>query len=337
MKTVFSNSEICHIFARQSQTEGRTSNSSIFFRNNVIYSYGHHFPMCAIVGNLAVITHRSYSNTTAKHLIKVRQAVSHYTKVFCFNPEDAVKGYHKENLNDFVKDIKFSLSKVPTARKKSNYLREAINYALSLRAYVSSFPESEVILSEMGEGFEHYISESFLTNREIEYRAAKEKEASPKISKPKDPIKAAAKLEKLAAKVAEYKAGYCTAWIENRLDSFNESFTKEVKNQVKKTATGYNNRYHGEYRFTEWLISQGTTGNVLLRTNNGNLETSKGIKIPLPIAKRYFNQFKAGTLGAEISGYRINERETDKLHLVVGCHTIEVKHIESFATSQNWL
>lgn len=338
MKTVFSNSEICHVFARQTQETGRTSNGSIFFRNNVIYSYGHHFPMCAIVGNLAVITNRSYSNTTAKHLIKVRQAVSHLTKVFCHNPENAVKGYHKENLNYFVKDINFSLSKVPTARKKSNYLREAINYALSLRAYVSTFPESERVLSEIGESFEHYISESFLSNRENEYRTAKEKEDSPKITLPKDAAKAAAKLEKIAAKVSEYLAGYCPAWIENRLDSFNESFTKEVRNQVKKQASrGFSISYYGNEILQNYLISQYTEGNVLLRANGGNLETSKGIKIPLPIAKRYYQQLKAGTLGEDIAGYTIAKKNTDVRFLTVGCHAIEVAHIESFAASQNWL
>jgi hypothetical protein len=36
MKTVFSNSELPHIWARQSQTEGRTSNGSMFFSGGVL-------------------------------------------------------------------------------------------------------------------------------------------------------------------------------------------------------------------------------------------------------------------------------------------------------------
>lgn len=40
MKTVFSNSEVPHVWARQSQEEGKNSNRNIYFTGPKIYSYG---------------------------------------------------------------------------------------------------------------------------------------------------------------------------------------------------------------------------------------------------------------------------------------------------------
>jgi hypothetical protein len=69
MKTVFTNSEICHVFNEQKQETGRTSNGSIFFKNNKIYSYGYHYLLGEFIDeNTIVINNKGYSNTTSKHI-----------------------------------------------------------------------------------------------------------------------------------------------------------------------------------------------------------------------------------------------------------------------------
>ncbi len=76
MKTVFNNSEVCHVWAAQKQDQGKSGN--IFFAGKSIYSYGSHFEMARfITPEVVFITTRSYSVTTSGHLSRVRRAVSH--------------------------------------------------------------------------------------------------------------------------------------------------------------------------------------------------------------------------------------------------------------------
>lgn len=78
MKKVFSsNSQVCHVWAQQTQSEGRTN--SVFFRDTVIFSYGEHYPMAKIhkvKGQLfALINSANYSVTTSQHKSDVRSAL----------------------------------------------------------------------------------------------------------------------------------------------------------------------------------------------------------------------------------------------------------------------
>jgi hypothetical protein len=103
MKTVFQNSEVAHIWAQNNQKEGRNSANNIYFRNGEIFSYGSHFCMGKILQNgIVLITNRTYSNTTAKHLSFVRYAVNHKETVYCAYPERSIN----ENLKAFQSDMK---------------------------------------------------------------------------------------------------------------------------------------------------------------------------------------------------------------------------------------
>lgn len=75
MKTVFSGSELAHVWASQNQIEGKASN--FYFYDKTIYSYGRHFPIASIFGDTVLFTKKSYSNSTGKHIIRARRAVSH--------------------------------------------------------------------------------------------------------------------------------------------------------------------------------------------------------------------------------------------------------------------
>jgi hypothetical protein len=78
MKRVFSsNEEVCHIWAQQTQSEGRAS--SIFFRDSVIFSYGEHYPMAKIHTvkgkRVALINSKHVSVTTEQHKSEVRSSL----------------------------------------------------------------------------------------------------------------------------------------------------------------------------------------------------------------------------------------------------------------------
>jgi hypothetical protein len=90
MRKVFSShNEAAHIWASQSQYEGRAGN--IFFENGVIYSYGYHFPVARFApefGNIVLFTNRGYSSSTGKHKSLIRGAIPrNYEVIYCDDPK----------------------------------------------------------------------------------------------------------------------------------------------------------------------------------------------------------------------------------------------------------
>lgn len=82
MKKVVSSSQVCHLWAHQSQSEARNGKGSIYFNGDTIYSYGSHFPMARHVNGAVLFTTRSYSTTTAQHLSMTRGAIPPNVPVF---------------------------------------------------------------------------------------------------------------------------------------------------------------------------------------------------------------------------------------------------------------
>jgi hypothetical protein len=89
MKKVFSShNEVAHIWASQSQYEGRAGN--IFFEDGVIYSYGYHFPVARFApeyGNIVLFTNKGYSSSTGKHKSLIRGSIPiAYNVIYCESP-----------------------------------------------------------------------------------------------------------------------------------------------------------------------------------------------------------------------------------------------------------
>lgn len=79
MKTVFNNSQLCHVWSEQKQPHGKGSN--LFFEGDSIYSYGRHYLAAKIYTNkkgkkLVLVNGDGYSISTAKHLSYIRSALS---------------------------------------------------------------------------------------------------------------------------------------------------------------------------------------------------------------------------------------------------------------------
>ena len=144
MRRVFKNhDEVCHVWAQQTQSEGRAGN--IFFRDKSIYSYGEHFEMARFVDEETVfITTRGYSVSTAKHLSLVRQAVRHKT---VFTVPDF--NYHPDNVRYLIEKARDHFDKAKRARKYADWPMQAARATVeSIRAYITKFqvqvPESHV-------------------------------------------------------------------------------------------------------------------------------------------------------------------------------------------------
>lgn len=79
MKTVFSNAEIPHIFAAQSQEFGRNAGNSYWFEGSTLYSYRE--PIARFCGEIVIFSADSFSVTTSRHQSKARYALRHVESV----------------------------------------------------------------------------------------------------------------------------------------------------------------------------------------------------------------------------------------------------------------
>lgn len=140
MKNIFTNSELAHTYANQSQQRGRTSSGSFYFEGKTIYSYGQHFPIANIVTNdkgeeVMLFTYRNYSNTTSKQISIVRSATRQYKKIYCHTP----KGNHSTNFDNWVKLAEQQAEKLKKAKKPELYLNELNRLNSEVSEYAQFF------------------------------------------------------------------------------------------------------------------------------------------------------------------------------------------------------
>lgn len=129
MKTRFSNKQLVHVFAQENQQYGNGSN--LFFEDNILYSYGHHFILAKFVqteergiySRAVFVNSNDYSKTTAKHRSLLRGAFPNYLPVF-YLPFKSNRSFELEDLKDIrenlINNIKDLLSKQLKA-KTSNF------------------------------------------------------------------------------------------------------------------------------------------------------------------------------------------------------------------------
>ena len=129
MKTVFRNTdEVIHVFAQQTNCEGRNQSGSIFFNYAKIYSYGYHYLLGEFIDkDTILINDKGYSMTTSKHIHSLMAATSHKKRFYLT----------ETNLDLVYNTIKYNLSKIPKARvNRKNYLDGIVSLFCSLNEYL---------------------------------------------------------------------------------------------------------------------------------------------------------------------------------------------------------
>lgn len=129
MRKVLRNTdEVIHVFAQQTQSEGRNQSGSIFFNFAKIYSYGHHYLLGEFIDKETIlINDKGYSHTTSKHINSLSGATSHKRQFFKTRCE-------LEYVHLTIKDY---LQKLPRATKnKGYYLRSILSLYKSLNEYL---------------------------------------------------------------------------------------------------------------------------------------------------------------------------------------------------------
>ena len=126
MKTVFSNRELTHVYAQQTQKHGRSG--SMFFEGSRIYSYGYHYLLAEFIDNETIlINDKAYSSTTRKHVYLVTIATSHKRQFF----------KTQTDLTEVHGTIKDYFQKLPRAReKKVYYLKQISRIFVDLNKYL---------------------------------------------------------------------------------------------------------------------------------------------------------------------------------------------------------
>lgn len=145
VRKVFSSiSECTHVWAQQTQDEGRSGN--VYFSGEKIYSYGHHFCMARILpSGVAVLSSRGYSPSTGKHQSVVRGAVTHRVTVFC----DDANNSAAVNCRQVEARIERFLADLGNARKqpkaKAFAASEIVRIIDGFNAYLAALPEAEQV------------------------------------------------------------------------------------------------------------------------------------------------------------------------------------------------
>lgn len=183
-RKVVATDEVAHLWAHQTQSEAYNSGRTVFFRDKAIYSYGHHFPMGRFVRNAkgetaVLITTRTYSVTTSRHLRGVRYAVRHISPIFNVPLEDRTQD--NAYAPCYCERIEATQRLVARARKADTQQRlyaDLVNLVAEANAYCAFFelPDSFTVMEDFFE------LRSTLANQEAKERKA-EKERLAKIAR----------------------------------------------------------------------------------------------------------------------------------------------------------
>lgn len=103
MSRIRNQRDCAHQWAHQTRENGRAG--SLYFRGDTIYSYGNHFPIARHFKGCVLMTIRTYSVSTSRHVRYTRQACSHLTTFHVARPTDEPK----EILKDYADRIQQSV------------------------------------------------------------------------------------------------------------------------------------------------------------------------------------------------------------------------------------
>jgi hypothetical protein len=139
------NAGIAHLWASRDVSEGRTSNGTMFFRDNTIYSYGTHYPIAKcqqvwvrdtetgrrVLHQVCRFNSTSSSVTTeGKHKNRVRQAIPSYWEVYCVPnvTEDTIAAHlaNWEHLRDEYIESMAKANRARSAGMKATHLHNAL-------------------------------------------------------------------------------------------------------------------------------------------------------------------------------------------------------------------
>lgn len=100
---MLSNKEVAERFA-EGYSEGNSGN--MFIEGNILYSYGHHFPLAVRLGRVAILNIEPYSHTTAIHRSHARSALlGQGFQIYEVGDTEEVKKISETLKGKWIKDV----------------------------------------------------------------------------------------------------------------------------------------------------------------------------------------------------------------------------------------
>ncbi len=306
MKKVFSNSaELSHIWASQSQDEGRAGNLS--FVGASLYSYNwyeiaqlHTLQSGEVV---CFIRDYSYSSYTGRHLNYARRATMNlrHIEVRGVTNRNWYKAElitHDGNISALLEDLKESKVKFKNCLTTHNAKRYYSNNQYKLSTLVEYCETFKLELPD--------YSNLIIYDTELTEKIGKLEKSESERNKP----------ENIAKREAERI---------RRADAKRKKEIEEVRQYEESWMNGENVPYHAKYKFSC----------TRLRINGEDVQTSLGAFVPVREAKILFQMIKQGK---DIKGTKIGNYTVIGINgtLKVGCHEITREEINRFAEMNNW-
>ena len=130
--------DTAHAWAHKTGTNQNAS--SMYYRDDVIYSYGEHFPMARHVNGTVLFTTRTYSNSTSKHLSRTWSACHHLDPIRVDNVMATTKAEHLVNIKAGMVDASDLVEKAGRARTRGDsYRTNATRVLSSMERYAGLF------------------------------------------------------------------------------------------------------------------------------------------------------------------------------------------------------
>ena len=138
MKTVVNNETVATYFRWQNQNYASNPGKSFYFKGEEIFSYGPHFCVAKLARDSSVlISERTYSVSTAKHISLVENEMYYYKKIYCADP----KGSHDFNYDFWLKSAEETIVKLSKSRRPEIYLEKLKTIAERASKYSKFFKE----------------------------------------------------------------------------------------------------------------------------------------------------------------------------------------------------
>jgi hypothetical protein len=298
MRTKFTNSELSHIWANQTQSHGKGSN--MFFEHETIYSYGYHFKIAQYVKNkdnvkCIFLNQRSYSNSTNKQQSLVFRAIPptipFFRVVSFFNDIDAASTAHKENLTAYINEAE----RLQGLTIRANKLK--MGYLSQLKGQIDIFEKYALFFGFTDLAIFNPISGQGLTIKE------------------------------------RYELVNSFIWGYENSEELKKWQEKQKENFIKAAKKANEKAKESIEQFRQFKISSiyANLGHYLLRYNKetDNIETSGGVKMSKDLFLSAYQRLINNELlrGQHVDRYTFNGVDGDIVS--VGCHKIPMTEINS--------
>lgn len=305
-RTFSSHSEVCHVWAHQSQSEGHANN--IFFQASTIYSYGNHFAMAKFIRpDVVLYNYNGYSSSTAKHQSHVRNALGSSVQIInVYDPEYSFT-HNLPYMQERIKPLALKLVKAKSLHHY--YLREIQSIIDDIMAYakivrkLSKVPKS---IKEMAAMSEDELLTKLTGISGLGTKLAK-------------------KAKERANKLRIEAQSQLKLWLNYHIDSISYNHQSVLKYDYIRIRS----RVNRDIPEDEYKVE---------------IETTRNATVPLDQAKTLFHfiqklnghAWQSNGEQFKIGYYSVNRITADG-DLIAGCHKIQRSEINRFAKTQNWI